>query len=95
LAAARDCHAGPHDLQGLLSFFGGSFHTQFLISTAAALLYTIPIPTSRTMSSNTGTSILDEALTYIGQRIASILIQPGEKDKHYIASLHNEVVSIP
>ncbi len=46
------------------------------------------------MSTSTGTSILEEALACIGHRIASILIQPAEKDKHYIASLHNEVVSI-
>ena len=37
-------------------------------------------------------SILDEALACIGQRIASVLIQPAEKDEIYIASLHNEVV---
>jgi len=48
----------------------------------------------RTMSSNTSTSILDEGLAYIGQRIASILIQPANKDNHYITSLHNKVVSI-
>jgi hypothetical protein len=48
----------------------------------------------RTMSSDTGTSILDEGLACIGQRVASILIQPADKDKHYITSLHNEVVSI-
>jgi hypothetical protein len=46
------------------------------------------------MSANTGTSILDDALAYIGERIASILIQPAKKEKHYIASLHNEVVWI-
>jgi hypothetical protein len=49
----------------------------------------------RTMPSVTGTSILDEALVCIGQRIASILIQPADVDKNYVASLHNEVVSIP
>ncbi len=76
-------------------FFDGSPQMQFLIS--------IPVlydrhscfkNQSHTMSSNTGASILDEALACIGQRIASILIQPAEKDKHYIASLHNEVVRI-
>jgi len=47
-----------------------------------------------TMSSNIGASILDEGLACIGQRIASILIQPANKDNHYITSLHNKVVSI-
>jgi hypothetical protein len=46
------------------------------------------------MSSETGISILEEALVYIGQRIASIIIQPADKDKNYIASLRNEVVGI-
>lgn len=46
------------------------------------------------MSSNTGASILDDALICIGQRIASALIQPAKQDKTYIASLHNEVVGI-
>ena len=46
------------------------------------------------MSSNTSTSILDEALACIGQRIASILIQPATKEQNYIVSLHNEVVRI-
>jgi len=46
------------------------------------------------MSSNTSTSILDEALTCIGQRITSILIQPATKEQNYIVSLHNEVVCI-
>ena len=46
------------------------------------------------MSSDTGTSILDEGLACIGQRIASILIQPADKDENYIASLRNEVVGI-
>ena len=45
------------------------------------------------MQSNANLSILDEALACIGQRIASIFIQPGEKDENYITSLHNEVVS--
>ena len=48
----------------------------------------------RTMSSDTGASILNEGLACIGQRIASILIQPANKDNHYITSLHNKVVSI-
>ena len=46
------------------------------------------------MSSNAGASILDEALTCIGQRIASILIQPAKKEQNYITSLYNEVVGI-
>jgi hypothetical protein len=46
------------------------------------------------MSSDTGSSIIVEGLACIGQRIASILIQPADKDKNYIASLHNEVVGI-
>ena len=46
------------------------------------------------MSSNTSTSILDEALACIGQRITSILIQPAAKEQNYIVSLHNEVVHI-
>ena len=46
------------------------------------------------MSSDPAISILDEALACMGQRIASILIQPAEKNKTYIASLHNEVVMI-
>ena len=46
------------------------------------------------MSSDTDTSILDEGLACMGQRIASILTQHADKDKNYIASLHNEVVGI-
>jgi len=46
------------------------------------------------MSSDKCTSILDDALACIGQRIASALIQPSNKDKHYIASLRHEVVGI-
>jgi len=46
------------------------------------------------MSCDTGASILDEALACIGQRIASILIHPAEKEQNYIASLKNEVVGI-
>jgi hypothetical protein len=46
------------------------------------------------MSSNTGVSILDEALGCISQRIVSILIRPAEQDDAYITSLHNEVVRI-
>jgi hypothetical protein len=46
------------------------------------------------MSSNTDTSILDEALACIGQRIVSILIQPVDEDKNYITGLHNEVVGL-
>jgi len=56
------------------------------------------IPASKTnytpMSFDTGTFILDEGLACIGQRIASILIQPADKDENYIASLRNEVVGI-
>ena len=44
------------------------------------------------MQSNADLSIMDEALACIGQRIASIFIQPVEKDEIYITSLHNEVV---
>jgi hypothetical protein len=39
-------------------------------------------------------SILDDVLAYMSQRISSILLQPGDKNKSYIVSLHNEVVSI-
>jgi hypothetical protein len=46
------------------------------------------------MSSNTSTSILDQALVCIGQRIVSILVQPADKDKTYITSLRNEVVCV-
>jgi hypothetical protein len=46
------------------------------------------------MSSDTGASILDEALACIGQRIALILVHPADKDENYIASLRNEVVGI-
>ena len=65
---------------------------QFLIGIAT---HGMIIPNSlHTMPSNTGASILEEALACIGQRIDSILIQPGDKDKNYIASLYNEVVRI-
>jgi hypothetical protein len=52
------------------------------------------------MSSEAGASILDATLACIGERISIILLQPqagatGNKDGNYIASLHNEVVSIP
>ncbi|KAF8260377.1 hypothetical protein EI94DRAFT_1706334 [Lactarius quietus] len=45
------------------------------------------------MSSQTerGVSIFDAALACIGDRISIILLQAGDKDKNYIASLHNEV----
>ena len=46
------------------------------------------------MSPKAGASILQEALVCIGQRIATILIQPTDRDKNYIASLHIEVVGI-
>jgi len=46
------------------------------------------------MSPKTGAFIFNEALACIGQRIASILIQPANKDKNYIISLHNKVVGI-
>ena len=47
------------------------------------------------MSSETGALILDAMLTFIGKRISIVLLQPGNKDKNYITSLHNEVASIP
>jgi hypothetical protein len=46
------------------------------------------------MTSNAGVTILDEVLACIGGRIAAILIQPADKNKNNIASLHNEVVCI-
>jgi hypothetical protein len=46
------------------------------------------------MSSQARKSILDDALTCIGNRISTILLRPGDKDENYIISLHNEVVSI-
>lgn len=46
------------------------------------------------MLAETGSSMLDGALTCIGERISAILLQPGIKKKNYIASLHNEVVSL-
>ena len=46
------------------------------------------------MSSQTGSSILDAALACIGERISTILLQPGHKNHNYITSLHNEVVRI-
>jgi hypothetical protein len=46
------------------------------------------------MSFNTGSSVFDQALGCIGQRIASILKHPVKKEEHYVVSLHNEVVSI-
>src|ERR1700761_4352430 len=33
-------------------------------------------------------------LTCIGERISTILLQPGHKNQNYITSLHNEVVRI-
>ena len=45
------------------------------------------------MLSETSTSILDAVLACIGERISTILLQPGDKAENYIASLHNEVVS--
>ncbi|KAF8257440.1 hypothetical protein EI94DRAFT_1817810 [Lactarius quietus] len=48
------------------------------------------------MPSETRASILDAALTCLGERIStiqSILHQPGDKDKNYIPSLHNEVLA--
>jgi hypothetical protein len=44
------------------------------------------------MSTETSTSLLDDALTCIGRRITLILLDPGDKGKNYVASLHNEVV---
>jgi hypothetical protein len=46
------------------------------------------------MSFNAGSSVFDEALACIGQRIASILKHRVKKEEHYIVSLHNEVVGI-
>lgn len=46
------------------------------------------------MSPNTDTSILEDALAFIGQRIASIIIHSARQDEMYVSSLHNEVVSI-
>ena len=46
------------------------------------------------MSTEIGTSILDAALAYIGERVSSILLKPTDNDKNYISSLHKEVVSI-
>jgi hypothetical protein len=48
----------------------------------------------KAMSSDKNPSILDQALFCISERIVSILIQPADKDKDYIASLRNEVVRI-
>ncbi|KAF8258337.1 hypothetical protein EI94DRAFT_1815546 [Lactarius quietus] len=48
------------------------------------------------MPSETRASILDAALTCLGERIStiqSILRQPGDKDKNYIPSPHNEVLA--
>ena len=39
-------------------------------------------------------SLLEVMLDCFGERISGILLQSGDKDKNYIASLHNEVVSI-
>ncbi|KAN0128939.1 hypothetical protein V8E53_004711 [Lactarius tabidus] len=38
-----------------------------------------------------GSSILDDVLAYIGERILIILLLPGDNSKHHIASLHNEL----
>ena len=46
------------------------------------------------MSSNADTSILDDALACIGQRIAAIVIRSAGQDEMYVSSLHNEVVGI-
>ena len=46
------------------------------------------------MSSNPDASILDDVLTYIGQRIAAIIIHSAGQDEMYVSSLHNEVVGI-
>ena len=46
------------------------------------------------MSSDPDASILDDALTCIGQRIAAIVIHSAGQDEMYVSSLHNEVVSI-
>jgi hypothetical protein len=82
-----------HDYALLSALFRGSFQMQFHKSIAVLLdIHPCFMNQPHTMSSDTGTSILDEALACIGQRIASVLIQPADKDKNYIISLHNEVV---
>jgi hypothetical protein len=45
------------------------------------------------MPAEMATCILDDMLAFIGTRITSILLGPGDKDRNYITSLHNEVVS--
>ncbi|KAN0135938.1 hypothetical protein V8E53_006390 [Lactarius tabidus] len=45
------------------------------------------------MSLETRTSILDAALVCIGNRISTILLQSGNKDKNYITSLHNKMLA--
>ena len=82
-------------LCSIVGIFGGSFQMQTLISIAVLWdVYFCFKSQMHSMTSITGTSILDEALACIGQRIAFILIQPADKDENYIASLHNEVVCI-
>ena len=46
------------------------------------------------MSSYTGSSILEEALTCIGQRIGYALLQTVDQNQVHAASLQNEVVGI-
>jgi hypothetical protein len=82
-------------LRLIIGIFCGSFPVQFLIKNFCSagrsfLLKNQP----HSMSSDAGASVLDEALACIGRRIASILVQPTNKDKNYIASLRNEVVGI-
>ncbi len=82
-------------LHSIVGIFGGSFQMQTLISIAVLWdVYFCFKSQMHSMTSVTGTSILNEALACIGQRIAFILIQPADKDENYIASLHNEVVCI-
>ena len=45
-------------------------------------------------TSSTGTSILDEVLACIGQRIGCALLQPVDQDEIYAANLQNEVVGV-
>ena len=67
-------------------FIGGHHQLQQTI-------HCIPFYLSHMMS-EAGTSIIEAAVACFGQRISMILLQSGDKDKNYITSLHNEVVSI-
>jgi hypothetical protein len=41
-----------------------------------------------------GSSILDDALAYMGERILTILCLASDDDENHIGSLHNKLVSI-